>query len=72
MNDRTNASREYFSRAAAGICIGAVLMIFVPAEITSLAGLEQVDHMVAVKIAAVAAAAVSFVARRTRVTIRRR
>jgi hypothetical protein len=71
MNDRTNASREYVSRAAAGICIGAVLMIFVPAEITSLAGLEQVDHMVAVKIAAVAAA-VSFVARRTRVTIRRR
>jgi len=71
MNDTINASREYVSVAAAGICIGAVLMIFMPAEITSLAGLEHIDHMVAVKTALVAAA-VSIIARKTRIRIRRR
>jgi hypothetical protein len=46
-------------------------MIFMPAEIFSLDGLEHMDHMVAVKTALVAAA-VSIIARKTRITIRRR
>ena len=71
MNDRINAGREYVSIGAAGICLGAALTLLLPAEITSLAGLEHMNQMVAVKTAAVAAA-VSIIARKTRVTIRRR
>ena len=44
-------------------------MIVAPAEAMRLVGLENTDHMVAVK-TAILAAAVSIAARRTRITIR--
>ena len=66
---RLDTIREYVARAAAGISIGAALMIVAPAELMRLVGLENTDHIVAVKIA-ILAAAVSIAARRTRITIR--
>jgi hypothetical protein len=71
MNDRINAFREYVATAAAGISIGAALMIVVPVELMRAAGLENADQGVAIK-TAVFAAAVSMVARITRINIRRK
>ena len=68
---RIDAIRQYVATAAAGITFGAALMIVMPGEITRLAGLESLDHTVAVKVA-VCAAAVSLAARWTRINIRRK
>ena len=66
---RIDTIRQYVATAAAGISIGAALMIVAPAEVMRLVGLENTDHMVAVT-TAIVAAAVSIAARRTRITIR--
>jgi hypothetical protein len=66
---RIDTIRQYVATAAAGISIGAALMIVAPTEVMRLVGLENTDHMVAVK-TAIFAAAVSIAARGTRITIR--
>jgi hypothetical protein len=71
MANRIDALREYLATAAAGISIGAALMIVVPVDLMRAAGLENADQGVAIK-TAVCAAAVSMVARITRINIRRK
>jgi hypothetical protein len=68
--DQLDAMRDYVANAAAGISIGAAMMIFVPIEVIRAAGLENANQMVAIKTTLVAAA-VSLVARRFRI-IRRK
>ena len=57
--------------AAAGISIGAAVMIVVPLELMRAAVLENADQGVAIK-TAVWAAGVSMAARMTRINIRRK
>jgi hypothetical protein len=71
MNDRIEAIRQYVAMAAAGISIGAAVMIAVPVEVMRLAGFENADQGVAIKTAILAAAA-SMAARMTRINIRRK
>jgi hypothetical protein len=69
--DQIDAIREFLATAAGGIAIGAAIMICVPVEVMSFAGLDHSDQSIAVK-TALFAAAISFVARKVRFTIRRK
>jgi hypothetical protein len=69
--DQIDGIREFLATAASGISIGAGIMICVPVELMSFAGLDNPDQSIAIKIALLAAA-ISFVARKARLTIRRR
>jgi hypothetical protein len=71
MTNRIDSLREYVATAAAGVSIGAALMIVVPVELMRAAGLENADQGVAIK-TAVLAAAVSLAARMTRINIHRK
>jgi hypothetical protein len=51
MTNRIDALREYVATAAAGISIGAAVMIVVPLELMRAAGLENADQGVAIKTA---------------------
>ena len=69
--DQIDGIREFLATAAGGISIGAAIMICIPVEVMSFAGLDNPDQSIAIKIALLAAA-ISFVARKVRLTIRRR
>lgn len=71
MTNRIDSLREYVAMAAAGVSIGAALMIVVPVELMRAAGLENAEQGVAIK-TAVLAAAVSLAARMTRINIHRK
>jgi len=63
--DQIDGIREFLATAASGISIGAGIMICVPVELMSFAGLDNPDQSIAIKIALLAAA-ISFVARKAR------
>jgi hypothetical protein len=69
--DQIDAIREFLATAAAGIAIGAAIMICVPVEVMSLAGLDHTDQNIAIH-TAIFAAAISFIARKIRFTVRRK